>query len=111
MTFVWGFADSANCTHTSEMLGFEFNNNSQPYSIDNLGQAVGAFTFEIIEAWIYGKDTYLVFNIVVGAIGVLFNITTMFFKFKPMPHELLKNNNNSALIRGTDVRLRKSYIS
>lgn len=28
MTFSWGFADSANCTHTSEMLGFEFDNNS-----------------------------------------------------------------------------------
>ena len=28
MTFAWGFADSANCTHTSEMLGFEFDNNS-----------------------------------------------------------------------------------
>ena len=37
MTFVWGFADSANCTHTSEMLGFEFESNSRPYSIDNLG--------------------------------------------------------------------------
>ena len=28
MSFVWGFTDSANCTHTSEMLGFEFDNNS-----------------------------------------------------------------------------------
>jgi hypothetical protein len=54
MSFVWGFVDSANCTHTSEMLGFEFDNNSQPYSIDNLGQAVGAFVFLIIEAYVYG---------------------------------------------------------
>eukprot|EP00347_Sterkiella_histriomuscorum_P005421 403356681 len=105
MTFAWGFADSANCTHTSEMLGFEFDNNSQPYSIDNLGQAIGAFTFEIIEAFITGKSMYLVFNCVVGGIGVLFNITTMFFKFKPMYHEVV--NDGSMLLRGTDVRLRK----
>ena len=44
--------------------------------------------FEIIEAYITGKTPYLVFNAVVGMIGVAFNITTMFFKFKPMPHEI-----------------------
>jgi hypothetical protein len=33
---------------------------------------------------------YLIFNIVCGGIGVAFNITTMFFKFKPMPKELEK---------------------
>lgn len=74
-----------------------------------MGQAVGAFTFEIIEAWITGKNVYLIFNCVVGAIGVLFNITTMFFKFKPMYHEVA-NNDGSIILRGTDVRLRKGSV-
>lgn len=74
------------------MLGFEFDNNSQPYSIDNLGQAVGTFIFEIIEAFVSGKNPYLIFNIVVGVLGVIFNITTMFFKFKPMYHEVVDSD-------------------
>lgn len=36
MTFIWGFADSGVNTHVSEILGFEFENNVEPYSICNL---------------------------------------------------------------------------
>jgi predicted MFS family arabinose efflux permease len=36
MTFMWGFSDSGVNTHLSEILGFEFENNSEPYSIFNL---------------------------------------------------------------------------
>eukprot|EP00347_Sterkiella_histriomuscorum_P015929 403355148 len=32
MTFLWGFQDSAINTHTMQMLGFEFDNNVEPYS-------------------------------------------------------------------------------
>ena len=32
------------------MLGFEFDNNSEPYSIFNLAQAMGVFVFQIIES-------------------------------------------------------------
>lgn len=36
MTFLWGFQDGAVNTHCFEMLGFEFENNYEPYSIFNL---------------------------------------------------------------------------
>jgi predicted MFS family arabinose efflux permease len=45
MTFMWGLQDSTVNTHCFEMLGFEFDNNSEPYSIFNLAQALGVFIF------------------------------------------------------------------
>ena len=35
MCFMWGIEDSATNTHLQEMLGFEFANNSEPYSVYN----------------------------------------------------------------------------
>ena len=55
MAFLWGLQDSANNTHTSEMLGFEFDSNSEPYSIDNLVESCGTFVFEIVEAFVKGR--------------------------------------------------------
>ena len=36
MTFLWGFQDSAVNTHSQEMLGFEFDNNSEPFTVYNI---------------------------------------------------------------------------
>lgn len=36
MCFLWGFQDSAVNTHTQEILGFEFDNNSEPFSVFNI---------------------------------------------------------------------------
>jgi len=36
MTFLWGVQDGGVNTHCFEMLGFEFENNYEPYSIFNL---------------------------------------------------------------------------
>lgn len=35
MCFMWGIEDSATNTHCQEMLGFEFDNNSEPFSVYN----------------------------------------------------------------------------
>ena len=35
MTFLWGIEDSATNTHLQEMMGFEFDNNSEPFSVYN----------------------------------------------------------------------------
>lgn len=50
MTFMWGFQDSAINTHTGQMLGFEFDSNVEPYSVFNMVQAVGVFSFQFIES-------------------------------------------------------------
>jgi len=52
MTFLWGFQDATVNTHCFEMLGFEFENNYEPYSIFNLLQAAGACIFLILETCI-----------------------------------------------------------
>lgn len=45
MTFMWGLQDSFVNTHCYEILGFEFDNNSEPYSVFNLAQALGVVVF------------------------------------------------------------------
>lgn len=90
MTFMWGFQDSANNTHTSEMLGFEFDSNSEPYSIDNLVESVGVFMFDIIEAFVSGRKGFLIYNLIVGVLGVAMNACTLLFPFKPHHTEVKK---------------------
>ena len=36
MCFLWGFQDSAINTHSGEILGFEFDSNSEPYAVYNI---------------------------------------------------------------------------
>jgi MFS family permease len=45
MCFIWGFQDSMVNTHSQEMLGFEFDNNSEPFSIFNILQCFACFIF------------------------------------------------------------------
>lgn len=45
MAFMWGIEDSATNTHCQEMLGFEFDNNSEPFSVYNGFQALSCVVF------------------------------------------------------------------
>lgn len=47
MSFLWGFQDSAVNTHTQEILGFEFENNSEPFSVFNICQCIAMPIFSI----------------------------------------------------------------
>lgn len=44
-----------------------------------------------------GRTAYLYFNGAVGVLGVAFNVTTIFFKFKPMAHDM------SEVDKGTEI--------
>jgi predicted MFS family arabinose efflux permease len=48
MAFMWGFEDGAVNTHCLEMLGFEFEDNTIPFSIFSLFEAMAVFVFQII---------------------------------------------------------------
>jgi predicted MFS family arabinose efflux permease len=48
MCFLWGFQDSAVNTHSQEILGFEFENNSEPFSVFNILQCIATSTFSLI---------------------------------------------------------------
>ncbi len=45
MCFIWGFQDSAINTHSQEILGFEFDNNQEPFSVYNILQCIACFVF------------------------------------------------------------------
>jgi len=44
-TFMWGMQDGALNTHTYQMLGFEFESSSHPFSIYCIVQALGVVLF------------------------------------------------------------------
>ena len=82
MTFLWGFQDGAVNTHCFEMLGFEFENNYEPYSIFNLLQALGAAFFLLLEALIDTREKYFIYTSSLCVLGLLSCGMTYFFKFK-----------------------------
>jgi hypothetical protein len=45
--FSWGFQDGCVETHSYQMMGFEFNSASDPFSIFNSVQAFAVFAFSI----------------------------------------------------------------
>lgn len=46
-TFAWGFSDGCVNTHANQMMGFEFSNSTDPFSIFNALQAISVFVFMI----------------------------------------------------------------
>lgn len=82
MTFMWGFQDSATNTHCQEMLGFEFDNNSEPYAVYNSIQAVSCFIFQFIESYVNDRSTYIYYTAVVGFLGFITCGTTYFFDYR-----------------------------
>ncbi len=45
MCFLWGFQDSSINTHSQEILGFEFDSNSEPFSVYNILQCIACAVF------------------------------------------------------------------
>lgn len=92
------------------MLGFEFANNYEPYSIFNLLQAVGAASFLLIEALVDNKTKYLAYTICLAALGIVSCGLTYFFKFKHVqsPRQMrkkIKVINNSVTTMESSARL------
>jgi hypothetical protein len=45
VSFLWGVQDGSVNTHCLEMLGFEFDDNTEPFSIFSMFEAVAVFIF------------------------------------------------------------------
>ncbi|CDW90524.1 major facilitator superfamily protein [Stylonychia lemnae] len=88
LTFVWGLQDGSNNTLSNEILGFEFKNNSQCFAISNLCVAISASLFNCIQGFVDGQEQYIIYTSAIGFIGILSNISTLYFKFKPLPQQL-----------------------
>jgi hypothetical protein len=63
-------------------MGFEFENNGEPFSIIMIVQSMGVLIFEIIEAYIRDQPQMLSYSISVGMLGILMCGCTLMFDFK-----------------------------
>eukprot|EP00347_Sterkiella_histriomuscorum_P023537 403334265 len=82
MCFLWGFQDSSVNTHSQEILGFEFDNNYEPYSVYNILQCSACAIFQIIEIAVITQKDYIIFTIFTGCFGVFCCSTMLFFDFR-----------------------------
>jgi hypothetical protein len=89
MAFLWGVEDGAVNTHCLEMLGFEFDDNTEPFSIFSMFEAVAVFVFQIIQSWVDGdpdksvkQRNYMIYIGITGFLGALMCGCTYFFDFK-----------------------------
>ena len=83
-TFAWGFSDGAINTHSNQMMGFEFETSSDPFSIFNSVQAIAIFSFQMLQSLLNTKkrSDLSLYTGVVMVLGVFMCGTTFFFKFK-----------------------------
>ena len=82
MTFMWGFQDSSVSIHLNAILGFEFEGNSEPFSIDVLIEAICVFTFQMIQSFIISKNAHFYYITLVGLLGMSMTMTSFFFDYR-----------------------------
>jgi len=82
MTFMWGFQDSSVSIHLNSILGFEFEGNSEPFSIDSLIEAIMVFTFQMIQSVIISQKAHFLYISVVGVLGMSMTLATYFFDYR-----------------------------
>jgi hypothetical protein len=64
------------------MLGFEFDNNSEPYSVYNGVQSISCFLFQLINSVVVTQTSYIVYTAVCGVLAMVSCGTTYFFEFR-----------------------------
>lgn len=64
------------------MLGFEFDNNSEPFSVYNILQCITCAVFQIVQIAVYEQNGYLIYALLVGLIGIACCANTLRFKFR-----------------------------
>lgn len=81
MTLFWGFQDSAVTVHINSILGFEFEEESEQFSVSYLLSALMALLFMLIQAFIVTKGELLLYILIVGAIGICSSLSTRQFEY------------------------------
>jgi O-antigen/teichoic acid export membrane protein len=64
------------------MLGFEFDNNSEPYSVYNGVQSISCFLFQLINSVVATQTSYIIYTAVCGVLAMACCGTTYFFEFR-----------------------------
>jgi hypothetical protein len=86
MAFLWGVQDSSISIHLDAILGFEFESNKEPFSCDVLIESITAFSVEIAQSFILGRDARMIYIGCVGIYGIFAASCSYFFSYKPMQH-------------------------
>jgi hypothetical protein len=87
------------------MLGFEFDNNSEPFTVYNIIQSVGCFVFQIIETYVDGNQNQIIYVSAIGVFAAISCGSIIFFKFR-------ENKANLSIVdslKGTAMQRGKSY--
>ena len=77
-------------------MGFEFENNSEPFSVFNLVQAIAVFIFEIVETSVSSYPAYLFYTIVIGTIGLISCGIAYSFEFKCEVNDQIEQGKKNA---------------
>ena len=65
------------------MLGFEFDDNTEPFSIFSMFEAVAVFVFQIIQSGVSDTpESYGWYILITGVLGSLMCGATYYFEFK-----------------------------
>ncbi|CDW71070.1 major facilitator superfamily protein [Stylonychia lemnae] len=82
MTFLWGVQDAAVNTHCMEMLGFEFDDNSEAFAVFAMFQGIICFFVQLVQSLVIDRTGFIIYTSVFGIIGVISIGLTYFFDFK-----------------------------
>mmetsp|Transcript_17947 Transcript_17947/g.17138 ORF Transcript_17947/g.17138 Transcript_17947/m.17138 type:complete len:173 (+) Transcript_17947:111-629(+) len=82
MTFTWGFQDGCVNTHSFEMIGFEFQDSAESFSVFYLVESIGVVIFSVIDAFVTNRKAYMIYSLGIGALGMGLCSLTLTFQFK-----------------------------
>ena len=82
MTFLWGWQDSCISIHLDAILGFEFETNKEPFSIEALTVSLTTFIFLMIESQLTQGSEFVIYICFVGILGVLMSLITLKFDYR-----------------------------
>jgi predicted MFS family arabinose efflux permease len=83
MAFMWGVEDGSVNTHCLEMLGFEFEDNTLPFSIFSMFEAIAVFIFQLIQSLVNDNaKSYGTYVLTTGLLGGVMCGMTYFFSFR-----------------------------
>jgi hypothetical protein len=90
-------------------LGFEFENNSEPFSVFNIAQCIATAFFSLVQIWIEDQQGYIIYAIFIFLLGFGSVANTLRFKFREQDRKdmIVMNTGNDNKIRPTGDELTK----
>ena len=86
MCFLWGYQDGSINIHIFQILGFEFKNQIEPFSVFNLVQGFSIFVGEFAQSFldIDQSKGIIMYSYICLAFGIISCSITYFFPYNPM---------------------------